>query len=106
MSSEQHQGPPPMVIVSGHLEVAPDQRDAYLATCVPVVEAARRAVGCLDFALSADLVEAGRINVFERWESQEAVEAFRGAGVGDDQSAKILGADVREYDISAARVLS
>ncbi len=26
--------------------------------------------GCLDFALSADLVEPGRINIFERWESQ------------------------------------
>ncbi|MCW2760300.1 MAG: hypothetical protein JWR85_501 [Marmoricola sp.] len=95
-----------MVIVSGHIEVSPEDRAAYLATCVPVVEAARQAEGCLDFALSADLVDVGRINVFERWETEEAVNDFRGAGVGDDQSSMILGADVREFAVAAERKLA
>jgi Antibiotic biosynthesis monooxygenase len=38
----------------------------------------RRAPGCLDFAITADLIDPGRINVFERWETQEAVRAWRG----------------------------
>jgi quinol monooxygenase YgiN len=95
-----------VVIVSGHLIVAAEHREAYLATCVTVVEAARRAPGCLDFALSADLLDPGRINILERWESQTAVEAFRGAGVDDEQGAAILTASVAEYDVAGIRPLS
>ena len=94
-----------MVIVAGHLTVAPEQRDAYLAGCVSVVEQARDATGCLDFAISADLVDPGRINVFERWDSQAAVEAFRGGGPSDDQGEAMLGASVAEYDVGAVREL-
>ena len=95
-----------MVIVAGHILVDPEQRDTYLAGCVPVVEQARRAPGCLDFSISADLVDPGRIDVFERWESQAAVEAFRGSGPSDEQGAAMLGASVAEYDVADVRVLS
>ena len=77
-----------MVIVAGHITVAPQQRESYLAGCVRVVEQARGAAGCLDFAISADLVDPGRINVFERWESQAAVDTFRGSGPSDEQGAE------------------
>jgi quinol monooxygenase YgiN len=95
-----------MVIVSGHLIVAAEDREAYLATCVGVVEAGRQAPGCLDFALSPDIIDPGRINIIERWESQAAVESFRGAGVDDEQGAAILAASVAEYDVAAVRPLS
>jgi quinol monooxygenase YgiN len=95
-----------MVIVAGHLLVAPEQREEYLAGCVTVVEQARTAPGCLDFSLSADLLDAGRINILERWESQADVEAFRGAGTGDEQAAHILGASVAEYDVADVRSLT
>ncbi|MEV0408727.1 antibiotic biosynthesis monooxygenase [Actinoallomurus sp. NPDC050550] len=70
-----------------------------------VVEQARRATGCLDFAITADLVDADRINIFERWESRAAVEAFRGSGPTDEQSAAILAASVAEYDAAEVRSL-
>ncbi|MFI6507038.1 putative quinol monooxygenase [Streptosporangium sp. NPDC050855] len=89
-----------MIIVSGWIRVDPDARDDYLRGCVPVVEQARAASGCLDFTLGADLVETGRINVYERWESKEALEAFRGSGPEDDRSAMIRDADVSRYQIS------
>ena len=95
-----------MVIVTGHLIVDPAQREDYLSGCVNVVREARAADGCLDFALSADLVDAGRINILERWESAAAVEAFRGSGVEDGQGAAILAASVAEYDVGATRNLS
>ena len=94
------------VIVAGHLIVDPAERDDYLAGCVEVVRQARATAGCLDFALSADLVDAGRINILERWESAAAIEAFRGSGVDDDQGAAILTASVAEYDVGATRELS
>ncbi len=95
-----------MVIVAGHIMVAPQEREAYLAGCVSGVAQARRAAGCLDFTIAADLVDAGRVNVFERWESQADVEAFRGSGPGDEQSATMLAASVAEYDVADVRSLT
>jgi quinol monooxygenase YgiN len=94
-----------MVIVAGHLVVAPEQRESYLEGCIGVVEQARRAPGCLDFAIAADLVDRARINVFERWASQSAVEAFRGSGPSDDQGGAIVSGAVAEYDVTDARQL-
>ncbi|OLF06120.1 antibiotic biosynthesis monooxygenase [Actinophytocola xinjiangensis] len=90
-----------MIIVAGHLAVDPAGRDAYVAGCRPVVEAARAAPGCLDFTITADAVDPGRVNVYERWESGETVEAFRGAGPPATQQAEILDADVARYVISS-----
>ena len=95
-----------MVIVAGHIVVHPGRREAYLAGCVEVVEAARRAPGCLDFAITADLVDPGRIVVLERWATQADVEAFRGSGPADEQSAAMLSASVAEYDVAAVRSLT
>jgi len=95
-----------MVIVAGHLIVDPRQRESYLAGCVSIVEQARHAPACLDFTITADLVDAGRINIFERWESQAAVEAFRGSGPSDEQSAAMLTASVAEYDVAGVRLLT
>ena len=86
-----------MIIVAGHLIVRPDERQSYLDGCVSVVEQARATPGCLDFAISPDLADSGRINVFERWESEAPLEAFRGSGPSDDQSAAMLSASVDEY---------
>jgi quinol monooxygenase YgiN len=95
-----------MVIVAGQIVVNPAQRERYLAGCVSVVEKARRAPGCLDFSITADLVDPGRINVFERWETQAAVETFRGSGPGEEQSAAMLAASVAEYDVAGVRSLT
>ena len=94
-----------MVIVAGHIVVDPQDRDDYLSGCVEVVRQARRTAGCLDFAISADLVDPGRVNIFERWESQAAVEAFRGEGPSDEQGAAIRAASVAEYDVAGQHTL-
>ncbi|HJT91070.1 MAG TPA: antibiotic biosynthesis monooxygenase [Mycobacterium sp.] len=94
-----------MVIVAGHITVEPQQRQSYLAGCVRVVEQARRAAGCLDFAIAADLVDPGRINIYELWESQRAVETFRSSGPSDEQGAAMLSASVAEYEIADVRPL-
>jgi hypothetical protein len=63
-----------MVIVAGHITVEPQPRESYFAGCVSVVERARGAAGCLDFAITADPIDPGRVNIFERRESQAALE--------------------------------
>ncbi|WP_255469700.1 putative quinol monooxygenase [Mycolicibacterium sp. P1-18] len=94
------------VVVAGHLMVDPAAREEYLAGCLEVVRQARATTGCLDFAVSADVLDPGRVNVYERWASQAAVEAFRGSGPSDDQGAALLSASVAEYDVTTERFLT
>ncbi|RIV36029.1 putative quinol monooxygenase [Micromonospora radicis] len=90
-----------MLIVAGTLYVDPTERDDYLATCAEIVRAARSAPGCVDFAISPDLVEPGRINVYERWESEEQLLDFRGSGPEPEQQVALVGAEVHRFRISA-----
>ena len=94
-----------MIIVAEPIHVDPAARDGYLDSCREVIDAARGADGCLDFHLAADPIDPGRINVFERWETAETVEAFRGSGPSDEQGAAILGAAVVQYEIATATPL-
>jgi quinol monooxygenase YgiN len=89
-----------MLIIAGQIRVKDDERDAYVADCRQVVRAARASKGCLDFAITADTQEAGRINVYERWQDEETLLAFRGSGPSSDQQTQILDASVRRYVIS------
>jgi quinol monooxygenase YgiN len=90
-----------MLIIAGWLRVDPEARDSYLDGCAAVVSQARSAPGCLDFALTADLLDPARINVYERWESDEQLHAFRGSGPDSGQTEQIRDADVLKYRISA-----
>jgi quinol monooxygenase YgiN len=90
-----------VIIVAGSIYVDAEERDAYLEGCWEVIRAARAADGCLDFHVAADPIELGRINVFERWETIGAVEAFRGDGPSAEQEATIRDADVVQYEIAS-----
>ena len=94
-----------MVIIAGHITVDPEQRESYLAGSVSVVEKARRADGCLDFAITADLLDPGRVNLFERWESQAAVETFRRSAPRNKHGTGMLSVSIAEYDIADVRPL-
>ena len=90
---------PTPIIVAGHLTVDANDRAAYLASCEPVVRAARATEGCLDFAISADLVDHTRINVYEHWPDRPTLEAFRQQDPGDDQMSTLISIEVGEYEI-------
>jgi quinol monooxygenase YgiN len=92
-----------MVIVAGHITVDPEQRESYLAGSMSVVQKARRADGCLDFGITADLLDPGRVNLFERWETQAAVEALRRSAPRNKHGTAMLSVSVAEYDIADVR---
>ena len=94
-----------MVIVAGHVTVDPELRESYLAGCVRIVERAREADGCLDFAMTADLIDPGRVNIVERWESQAAVKDFRKRAPRIKSAPAMLSGSVAEYDVADARSL-
>ena len=94
-----------MIIVAGALYVDPVERDSYLQECLPVIIAARATQGCADFHLAADPLEPDRINVFEQWDSAEAVERFRGSGRTEEQAAVIRDARVFQHEVASTVAL-
>ena len=86
-----------MIIVSGKIYVRPGARHEFLAPSLEAVVQARRSRGCRDFVVSAD-----RVNVYEEWESEEALLTFRGAGPGEDLSSSIVRADVARHVVASS----
>jgi quinol monooxygenase YgiN len=90
-----------VLIIAGSLIVDPADRAAFLAANSDVVGLARQAPGCLDFVQAADPLDPSRINVFERWDSEDHLMAFRGAGQPASESPPIQSANVKRFVISA-----
>jgi quinol monooxygenase YgiN len=91
-----------MVIVAGTLTVDAADRAAYLEVAGRATALARSAPGCLDFAQSPDPLDPQRINIFERWETEGDLQAFRDLPSDASESLPpIRAADVRRYRISA-----
>ena len=90
-----------MLIIAGSLIVRPDHRSDFLAANAAVVGHAREAAGCLDFVQAADPLDPTRINIFERWDTEEQLFAFRGAGQPESDSPPIQSSDVKRYVISS-----
>jgi quinol monooxygenase YgiN len=86
-----------MLIVSGRIYVRPGARQAFLTSSLAAVAQARSARGCRDFVVAADPMEPDRVNVYEEWESEEALITFRGAGPDHDVSSSIVRADVSRH---------
>lgn len=97
-----------MVIVGGRFEVDPDQREAFLAGRVAAMRASRAEAGCLEYTLSADPIEPGRVVLFERWESQAALDAHVAAQAKAPPSPSAVAprsVSIVVYDVSGERTL-
>ncbi|WP_275560796.1 antibiotic biosynthesis monooxygenase [Streptomyces sp. 5-6(2022)] len=88
------------LIVAGKLYVDPKDRDRFIEGHRPIVEAARSRPGCLDLSISPDPIEPGRVNNFEHWESQEALDAFRAVAPRPSVSVDIKDDQVLKHEIS------
>jgi quinol monooxygenase YgiN len=69
-----------MIIVSGNIIVVSGTRETFLAMSLEAMELARRTRGCCDFTVAADPIDPDRVNVYEQWDSEAALLAFRGDG--------------------------
>ncbi|NZA26146.1 antibiotic biosynthesis monooxygenase [Luteimonas sp. SJ-92] len=91
---------PDEVVVEGRLYLHPGQRHAYLAGCAPMVARARRQAGCLDFSISADTVDPGRVNLIERWDSEHSLAAWRRQADPPQDLPEVLHAEVRKHRVA------
>ena len=90
-----------MLIIAGSLFVDSADRAVFLAANGDVVERARGATGCRDFVQAADPIDLSRINIFERWDSEDHLLALSGAGQPAADSPPIRSGNVKRYLISA-----
>jgi quinol monooxygenase YgiN len=102
-----------VVIVTGELEVDPDQRDPFLAGRVDVMRASRAEAGCIEYTMSADPLQPGRVVLLEKWENQESLDAHlaglrAGSSTEPSESAPeipVKSTSITVYDIAGERPL-
>lgn len=89
-----------MLIVAGHYTVDAADRDRYVTAHQDLVGRARQAPGCLDVAITADPLDPECINVFERWESRDHLDAWRAVAKAPRSKIKLGSIDVMMYVVS------
>jgi len=92
-----------MLIIAGHCSVDPDRRDEYLAAFADLVRRARQAPGCLDVAVTADVLDSGRVYMYERWQSWQHVDAWRGIANAPEVDIEVTDADIAMWDATGER---
>lgn len=90
-----------MLIIAGTLHLDQGDRTGYLAAVADVAVQARQAPGCFDFVQAPDPIDQGRINIYERWASDEDLHRFRASGGPELELPPLTSADVHKYRISA-----
>jgi quinol monooxygenase YgiN len=93
-----------VVIVGGSFEVDPEEREAFLAERYHVMRTSRLEDGCLEYTFAADPLEPGRVILFERWESQAALDAHL-AAISVTPSVTPRSATITLYDVVGERRL-
>ena len=92
-----------VLIIAGHASVPAAERDAYVRAHRDLVRRCRSASGCLDVAITADPVDPARVNIFERWESQDALDAWRAVADAPDTGIDFRPDDVQLFTVTDAR---
>lgn len=91
-----------MIIVSGWLRVRPGSRDAFVQSSIEAMALARGSAGCRAFVVAADPLEADLVNVYECWDTEGDLLAFRADGPESEMLSMIVGASVQRHQIASS----
>lgn len=101
-----------MLIVAGVFEVEPALRNEFLRSRESLMQASRSEAGCLEYVFAADPLVDGRVVLFERWESKDALAAHLEANrvrqsQRDPNTPEVpaLSSEIRQYEISSVGTL-
>lgn len=64
-----------MIVIQGHLDIGPADRDAVVPLMIAVHDASQAEEGCLTYRFAEELGRPGRFWLIEAWESEEALAA-------------------------------
>lgn len=99
-----------MIIVAGTFDVAPGDRDEFLAIRRDLQLYSRTEPGCIEYVFSADSIDPGRVRLFELWQDQASLDAHGEAlrrtreaeaatGGGAEAAVAILARDILVYEL-------
>ena len=101
-----------MVIVQGTGRVDSELRERFLAQRAESMRISRAEPGNLEYVIAADPIEADRVIISERWETQEDLAAHiraaaerRRDAASDEGSQVSVDFDIAAYDAGSARPL-
>ena len=102
-----------MVIVQGTGRVEIARRDQFLAQRAELMRISRAERGNLEYVFAADPIEADRVILSERWETQEDLTAHlhaaaerRRHAATDEGSQVSVDFDIAVYEVSSAKPLT
>ncbi len=98
-----------MVVVGGTFQFDPITRDQFLASRVDMMRNSRAEAGCLEYTFAADPLDPSRVVLYERWESQEALDAHLSAMRDSPRSSgneiDPISSSITIYDVTGERRL-
>lgn len=94
-----------MIIVNGTFDVDADQRDAFLAERHERMRTSRAEAGCLEYTFAADPLQPHRVVLFERWETQQHLDAHL-AGPSPSTQIAARHHTITLYDVTGERPLT
>jgi quinol monooxygenase YgiN len=100
-----------MILVIGHVKIAPEKIAAVLPTLRATIATTRQEAGCILYAFGEDVSEPGVLRIVERWESWETLAAHGKAphmkawGEFLKANATVLDREVIAYEAGATKAL-
>ena len=63
------------LIIAGTIDIDPDKWTTARPAAIEMMTATRNEAGCYAYVFSEDIEVEGRFNIYEKWESQHALDA-------------------------------
>ena len=97
-----------MLIVAAKVTLGPDAIKTLTPLAQKMAVETLKEPGCIEYAFSVDLSDPNLVRIFEKWESQEALDNhFTTPHMGEFQAglaeADVRGVEAKIYDISGER---
>ncbi len=95
-----------MIVIAGTITLDPAKRDEAFAAARDIMRETHKEEGNIEYVFSADLEDEGVVHIFEKWESQEALDFhFKTPHMAEFQ-AKVGSLGVKETKLEKFEIAS
>ena len=95
-----------MIVIAGTIRIDPAKKEAAAAAALEIMRETQEEEGNIAYAFSQDLADEGLIHVFEKWESQEALDFhFKTTHMAEFQKKMgefgVQGMEIEKFEIAS-----
>jgi quinol monooxygenase YgiN len=88
-----------MLVIAGHIRIDPTKREEATAAAVTMMQETHKEDGCIAYVFSESLDDEGLYYIFEKWESEGALDAHFAAPHMAEFQGKMGGFGVKEMNV-------